>query len=336
MLQDSLHHVQPVEAPYSFAEEGEEAVSQARPRQWRRTETPADTTRPDPAHMMPLPPGRELQMLPEVLTDDHWSDGLLRVEKSPFARELDSITGQRSTAGAIILRGKAGDPIPYRFRTDNFVNCALLLSFFLAVWVIARSRHFLAAQVKDFFSARQRENLFSARTERELRGQIYLVFQTCFVLGLLFFDYTQERMTEVFNQVSPYLILGSAVGICLVYYLVKAGLYAFVNAVFFTRDACRRWSDTYMLSILFTGLTLLPVTLLVVYFDLSFEGMVWVCLILVALGKICLLYKAFRIFFNYPGGVAHLFLYFCTLEVAPLFILFRALVFADSLLLTLR
>ena len=48
-------------------------------------------------------------------------------------------------------QGIAGDPVPYRFRTDNYVTIALLLDFFLGVLVIARSRRYLANSIKHFF-----------------------------------------------------------------------------------------------------------------------------------------------------------------------------------------
>ena len=43
-------------------------------------------------------------------------------------------------------QGIAGDPVPYRFRTDNYVTIALLLDFFLGVLVIARSLAALSGQ----------------------------------------------------------------------------------------------------------------------------------------------------------------------------------------------
>lgn len=301
-----------------------------------RYAAPADTARPDPALMRPLPPGRELTMLPDALTRDYWAHGLLHVEPSALVRELDSITGHKGETILMKPRGVAGDPIPYRFRTDNFVNVVLLVSFFLVVWVITRSRHFLSEEVKGFMSERKRDSSFVERTQRELREQIFLVFQTCFVLGLLFFDYTQEYNTEIFNRVSPYLILGMSVGTFVLYFMAKMGLYRFVNTVFFEREKVQRWNEIYLLGILFLGLTLLPVSLLVVYFDLDFGRLTEIFFFVLVVDKSLLLYKCYRIFFSYRQGWVHLFLYFCTLEIAPLLVLFRALIFANSLLLTIN
>lgn len=338
MLQDSLHHTTtPAAESYDFEASGAETEAASPSAKWHhRTVAVADTTPPDPKLMKPLAPGQALTMKPQLMDEDYWSNGLIRFEKSQLLQELDSVTGMELTTTTLNLSGKAGDPIPYRFRTDNFVTIVLLLSFFLVVWVISRSRTFLEHSAKDFFHPRQRENLFAERTENELRGQLFLVFQTCFVLAVLFFDCTQELQQEVFNQVSPYKLLGvSTFGFC-IYYGLKVGLYNFVNAVFFNREQQKQWAEAYMLTVLALGVSLFPVALLVVYFDLSFTHLIWVTAILYAVDKLLLIYKAYHIFFHYPFGWVHLILYFCTLEVTPALILWRALTYINNILLTVN
>jgi len=338
MLQDSLHHTTaPAAEPYDFEASGAETEAASPSAKWHhRTVAVADTTPPDPKLMKPLAPGQALTMKPQLMDEDYWSNGLIRFEKSQLLQELDSVTGMELTTTTLNLSGKAGDPIPYRFRTDNFVTIVLLLSFFLVVWVISRSRTFLEHSAKDFFHPRQRENLFAERTENELRGQLFLVFQTCFVLAVLFFDCTQEIQQEVFNQVSPYKLLGvSTFGFC-IYYGLKVGLYNFVNAVFFNREQQKQWAEAYMLTVLALGVSLFPVALLVVYFDLSFTHLIWGTAILYAVDKLLLIYKAYHIFFHYPFGWVHLILYFCTLEVTPALILWRALTYINNILLTVN
>lgn len=336
MLQDTLTHT----APPPPAKEAHAPSDTLPVAVTQRAGTPAvsvaDTLRPDPKHLMPLPANEPLTCKPEVFTKDYWEEGLVHIEKSSFALRLDSLSGVSHTHAAMQPTGIAGDPIPYQFKNDNIVTIILLASFFLVVWVISRSRHFLQEQIKDFFYQRQRQNLFAERTQNELRGQVFLIFQTCFVLGLLFFDFTQERQTEVFNQVSPYRILGMSVGICGLYYLLKSGMYAIINNIFFSRQQIDVWNNSYMLCVLGLGITLLPLTLLVVYFDLGFAQLANLFFLILVTDKALLFYKCYRIFFNYPLGWVHLFLYFCTLEIAPLLMLLRALIYANSFLLTIN
>lgn len=264
------------------------------------------------------------------------NEALLKREVDPYRLPAAPRYDWHVEAQVYDPQGIAGDPLPYRFRADDYVSGILILSFFLMAWVIAHSWHYLVGSLKDFFHTRERDNLFDSRTDTELRGQLFLVFQTCFVLGLLFFDYTQERMTEVFNLVSPYRILGMGVGLCLAYYVLKLLLYEFVNNVFFDHQRVTRHREAYFLSILALGLLLLPVSLLVVYFDIQFSTLVWLFFFTVISIKSMLFYKCGSIFFNYRGGAVHLILYFCALEIVPALVLWRALIFSNNYLLTVE
>lgn len=334
MQQDSLYHAT---VPAETVEEipAEQSAGEELPRHSHKPQAlPADTVAPDPRLMKPLPPGEPLTMKPKLLADDYWANGLLRVDKAPLVRQLDSITGRTTQSLAIEVQGVAGDPVPYRFRSDDYVTLALLLGFFFVVWVVSRSRHFLREQVKAFFFTSRRENLFAPRGGTELNGRLFLVLQTSFILGILFFDYTQVCQTEVFNQVSPYRILIASTLVCGVFYALKTMLYAFVNAVFFDRDQRVQWNHAYLLCVFALGVSLFPLALLVVYFDLGYRSMTAAFLCLLAVDKLLLLYKCRVIFFKGTLGWLHLILYFCTLEIMPLAILLRALIYTNNLLLT--
>lgn len=229
--------------------------------------------------------------------------------------------------------GIAGDPVPYRFRNDDFVTSALMLSFFLLVWVMASSWRFLREVAKDFFYHRLRPNLFTDRANTVLRGRFFLVAQACFMQGILFFDYTQKQQPEVFAQVSPYTLLGVSTLIFGVYYLIKVMFYRMVNLTFFSPERNKQWDDHLLVSILATGALLLPLTLLVVYFDLPFRETLITYVLLMAIVKMLLFYKAYRIFFSTLIGNVHLILYFCALEVVPILILWMTLLASNRFLM---
>lgn len=222
--------------------------------------------------------------------------------------------------------GIAGDPVDYQFRNDDYVTSVMLLSFFIMVWVIASSWKFLKGQINDFFYTRERANLFAEREDKVLRGRFFLVAQTCFLIALLFFAFSRTYLPDVFAQTSPYLLLGSATLIALFYYVVKIAVYNVVNHTFFAPVKCKHWNDIYLVSVLVTGCSLLPVVLLVVFFDVPFSLAALLCVLLLSVIKILLLYKCYRIFFNALLWSVHIILYFCALEIIPLGILAFSLV----------
>lgn len=230
--------------------------------------------------------------------------------------------------------GQAGDPLPYRFRTDDYVTSALLLSFFLVVWILSRSRHQLGRALKDFFGL-PATGPQAGHEATALQGRTFVTFQMCFLLGILFTDYTQEKLPAVFNQSSPYLVLLFGVTMCVAYFALKAALYRLVNVTFFGRERAEAWRNAYSLVLTGEGLALLPVTLLLVYFDISFETLTVAFVSVVAVAKLLLTWQTYRLFFGTPLGCVHLFLYFCGLEILPLALLWRALVFLSQYLITI-
>lgn len=231
--------------------------------------------------------------------------------------------------------GIAGDPVDYSFRNDNYVTSIILLGFFLMAWVIAASWRFLRDQLKDFFYTRERPSIFTEREDTVLRGRFFMVLQTSFMIAILFFAFSKVYLPEVFGQVSPYLLLGVTTILSVIYFGVKLLIYSIVNHTFFSPVKCKLWENSLMISILATGCALLPVTLLVVFFDLSFWHAALLCVLLISVIKILLLYKCYCIFFKSLLGGLHIILYFCALEIIPIGILGVILVASSNVLVTL-
>ena len=74
------------------------------------------------------------------------------------------------------------------------------------------------------------------------------------------------------------------------------------------------------------GVLLFPVVMLLTYFNLSLDAAIIYALIVVGLVKILSFYKSYIIFFRGNGSFLQIFLYFCALEVVPLFALWGGLV----------
>lgn len=266
----------------------------------------------------------------------------------PLPKDSTFIAGQRelwdATSRAITWQyeevdfpavGVVGEPIPYQFRNDDVVTSSLLISFLLLVWVLSHSWKFLRDLIKEFFRHRLRGNLFADKAEVKLQGRGILLVQAAFMHGILFYDYVQHEQPAVFEQVSPYVMLAAATGVIVGYYLLKVAAYQTTNTTFFPAANNKMWDDHLLASVLLTGCLLLPLTLLVVYFDLPFYETALSYVLLVAFVKSLLFYKGYRIFFNTTLGKLHIILYFCALEIVPLLMLWGVLQFISRYLVAL-
>ncbi len=229
----------------------------------------------------------------------------------------------------------AGEPLPYSFRDDDLITGALLVCFLIINWVAAGSWRFVRNYGKGFFRPRERENLFAAEDENKLKGSLPLIVLTSFLVSIHFFRHLQEQTSATAGEAQPHEVMGLATGIVFAYYFLKLLVYAIVNTVFFDRWQRSLWRQDYLMNVFCFGFALFPLTLLVVYLDLGHRLVCFVFIGLLVVLKCLLLYRCMRIFFDSGSRSLHLFLYFCTLEMAPLLFLWRILLFADHFLTTI-
>lgn len=331
--QDSIHHsAHPIESAQlaKVQKDSSSAVGhleQAKPRHPYQVlqQLPADATpaqqdsaiqavfHPDTSHLSTRP---DTLYIPGYGKGKSYKDSLTLPQyykESFFAN--DSLLHPEVPGGRY---GVAGDPVPYAMRSDDVVTGLLVMCFFLAVISIARSRHFIYRQAKNFFYV-PHGNLVSEETETgsEVRFQLFLGLQTCLLMGLLCFFYATNNVSSTFVLRSQYELIAIFFASFLGYFLVKILLYCLLDIVFFDSKK----NEQMMRSLLFIwagmGLALFPLVMLQSYFELSIKGVVLYASILLVLVKISTFYKAYLIFFRQKGFFLHFILYFCALEILP-------------------
>ena len=228
--------------------------------------------------------------------------------------------------------GVAGDPVPYTVQHDNVIISLLLLLFVLATIAFSNSRHFVVRQTKNFFSTNREGMTEITETAVEIRFQAFLTFLNSLLLSILFYFYTLNFIGETFLLDSQYHLIAIFLGMTVVYYLVKTMLYAIVNNVFFDGKKNRQWMKSFLFITSIEGVLLFPLVVVWTFFDISIQNAVFYVVIVISIVKILELFKCFLIFFRQNVVKLQIILYFCTLEIIPMVLLWGALVFmANSL-----
>lgn len=219
------------------------------------------------------------------------------------------------------IPGMEGEPIPYTLYQDTIITGIVFIAFLLLCYVLNRGHKLILHQIKNFFTERERNNLF-VETGSEFRYQLFLLAHTILMTGLLFF---RLRLIpgEPLKLNPSWFPLSICIGICLLFYLFKFLLYTFVNWVFFEEKKYDRWNEIYTLLLSLQGLVLFPLVLLSIYFQLSDANTEIIFLCTIVFIKMLLFYKGFSIFFAKIRGLLCNILYFCTLEMIPSLILWR-------------
>ena len=218
------------------------------------------------------------------------------------------------------LPGVAGDPVPYSVGRDNLITALLLACFIFGAIAFSKSRSFMARQARLFFRPNHDDAQPLTETSTELRFQFFLMLQTCLLLSIVTFFYVQRYVTDTFI-VDHYVVIGVFFCIFLLYVVLKMLLQWLCGMVFFSRRRNEAWMKSLMFIMSIEGQCLLPVVLLQTYFGFSIGNTLILTSIVVILSKILSFYKIYNIFFQRRDSIVQFFLYFCALEIMPVFAL---------------
>ena len=274
------------------------------------------SSRPDTLHLPGHGIGKSLKEvnLPQYYREHFFSDNTY------FHPELD---GGRF--------GVAGDPIPYTTKNDNIITSMLLVCFVMTLVAFSFSRSFLLRQAKNFFYIPKTEYTIT-ETSTEIKAQFFFLLQTCLLMALLYFFYIRTYTANTFILSDEYLLVAILAGIFLGYFFLKFLVYAYVNLVFFTPKRNGLFFRTLLVLHSFEGILLFPIVALLTFFDIPAQTVVYYTIFVVLLVKILTFYKSFVIFFRQNGLYLQIILYFCALEIIPLFALWGGLaVIANAL-----
>lgn len=283
----------------------EDALLELHPKVWKGY-VKADTLRPGECYIMPFPE----DSVPENIIGNDLQDivsNTFFTEKNP---DLPTDLPYRSD-------GVPGDPVPYTVRGDNSLTILLLLCFVLFIVSLAHSKHFLAKQLKDFFwpTSNDRD---SSESGGELRFMIFLSLVNALVLAISTYLVASNAIDQRAIESKGVMLIAILFALFTSYYCLKWLVASMVNLTFFGGKKSLQWMTLQLQVTALEGVLLFPVLALQIYFDFSAQNaLIYIGLVLF-LNKILIFYKAYQIFFKGNGLYLQTFLYFCSLEIAPM------------------
>lgn len=232
--------------------------------------------------------------------------------------------------------GLYGELPAYGMRCDTGVIALLLVGLLGMVLIVANGKRFLIGLFKDFFfSSSHAQGSFGVmKTGRELRYILFLVVQTGCLYGLLY-NYRMGDFHVQFSGFGNYSpILGIRMSVCLLYLYAKYLLYGFVNSIFYDKMKYREWKNSYLFILSLEGVLLYPLVFISVFYELPVRNAAFSFVMLHIFAVILLFYKSFAIFFRESHGLLRLIVYFCALEIAPVFVFVQILAYVNEVIIT--
>lgn len=248
----------------------------------------------------------------------HAADTLTMVSMTdflqPFTEPLYPLVAHLVPSASTLAAGQLPE---YTVRGDNMMTLVLIGCFILFVMALKQSWTFIVRQAKDFFVDSSTHDAVG-ETGGEMWSMTVLVLINCLLLAFGTYLYTVEDKTAAFVLDNDILLIGLLLLLFAAYFIVKLMTYLFVNQVFFGGKKSLQWTRSFVSLIGVEGVLLFPLVLLQVYFDLSFPKVLICFASVLFLNKMLTFYRQWNIFFRNNGRFLQTFLYFCTLEIAPL------------------
>ena len=212
---------------------------------------------------------------------------------------------------------------------DSGVLCLLIGMFLLLAYNFRHYSTFLKNFGSDLLSVRRREDTFDVRTFSETGVQSSIVLVACLSEGIII-NSQFEHMGMVPHGVTTFAMIGAITAIAVVYYLWQLVAYATVGYVFTDNVSSRIWMKGFNASqVLFAMLIFIP-ALIVLFNPGAATVIVPLGVLVYILSRILFICKGFRLFYDNFSSLIYFILYLCTLEIVPLVLIYRAVLFISD------
>lgn len=222
------------------------------------------------------------------------------------------------------IKGVSGIPVPRGFDEDPFLSVILLVCFILVILSLKSSSKMLNYLLKDIFTTKERGSFNLVSNLGFIRFKLTLLLQTFILEGtviyIIFASYLPQRPENIYT---PLIIGGSAIA-CFLFYLVQLIIFKILGYVF-DRPGQAIWINSFPSITAMRGVILYLPVLIVVFDVLSIKSFIIVTFLIYLFTRLIFIYKGLKIFLTGFYSLMYLILYLCTLEIAPLFLIYKGL-----------
>ena len=230
-----------------------------------------------------------------------------------------------------------GELTPYLLSDDEWITGILIGCFVITACILSQGKILLLQSLRKLFSTHEIGHLFHKQPAIDSYFLTLLTLQTCLLVSILLLKFQSDGFvistTERLTTSASSILLACYSLVTVLYCIAKRYIYRFINWIFFDKAKNNLWTDAYFFILSIFGMLLLPVTLLAVYGNLPFHLSIIIPVFLFFLMNLIFIYKCFSIFFSQLHGSFYLFLYFCTLEILPLLVVWKGIEMVNDIFL---
>lgn len=227
-----------------------------------------------------------------------------------------AVGAERVTTGRVAFTGGC-EPLPRAELPgyDSGVMTLVTVTFLLLSLNFKHYSTFLKTFAEDLWNVNRRR-FQGVHTVSEMRILMSLVLLNCVCQGILLFS-AIGFTTGLFRALTGCVVVAGG------YYAWQLLAYNTVGFAFGDDSTREQWLKGFNASQSLLGLTLVVPALVSLFFPGVSMEMVSIAILLYATARIVFISKGFRLFYENFYSLVYFILYLCTLEIAPLFLLYK-------------
>ena len=165
-----------------------------------------------------------------------------------------------------------------------------------------------------------RTNLFDEHPASETRLTLLLMAQFAVCAGILLCEgLVHANSLPSATNLSMKAVVALVVG----YVVLQAVVYSITGYTFGGRDVMRRWMASFSAVHSLMGVVAIVPMALAVFYPQAVGGVCTASAVLYVLGRIVFIFRGFKIFYDKILSCFYFILYLCTLEIIPLFLVYK-------------
>ena len=224
------------------------------------------------------------------------------------------------------VTGVKGIPLAAGPGNNTWIS-GIILSCFILVALTYRTASKQMAQIlySIFGAGTERTAFISKNNVGVVRLKLVLLLQTFLLEGTILYLIFHERIPTIISGYEVLPVIGTFAAGCICYYLLQFSIYKLIGYVFAYKSYTSSWTYSFTSITAIRGLLLFCPVLIAIYHPMPLKTFIIIICCVYFITRIIFIYKGLKIFFNGFYSLIYLILYLCTLEIAPLFVIYKGL-----------
>lgn len=297
--------------------------------QYTSNQSTIDLSAPDTIVQVVDSVPQDLFLKGEVVVKDDclfWSkfslntDSLLEINRTFLVKDSTSASVARPY-------GFAGEPIAMTMDRSLGVELIFMVCLLLTTSALSLGYRLYLQLFRGMLNLKQRAGYYYENTVVGLEFKVLLSIQVVLLEGLVVYEFLRTLVFK--SDLPPNFLTGVFVfmGVMFVFHFFQIFVIGFLGSLFSNMRTLGSYIAENFTMMSFWGVVLFPLALVLVYLHVDALWMFWLIAVLLVFGRVFMISKAIKIFFAKKRGFLYIILYLCALEIAPLFVLFQAMLY---------